>query len=191
MQRFLRVAALVVCSLACAIAQTNEWGETIDGLRLSLAVVSADGGDVQIRVTVNYEGEKPLLLPFAFITGERVSRHRLKLLISAADGEHTFSLDDPTIAIRGRFDPLVVPMVSHSSFVLELPLAAWTRGRTNREELESVIHRNGLLWAELDCKYLGSTALPPLACPLYGYPNPNVITCWQGKLTSNKLRLPR
>ena len=191
MQRFLRVAALVVCSLACAIAQTNEWGETIDGLRLSLAVVSADGGDVQIRVTVNYEGEKPLLLPFAFITGERVSRHRLKLLISAADGEHTFSLDDPTIAIRGRFDPLVVPMVSHSSFVLELPLAAWTRGRTNREELESVIHRNGLLWAELDCKYLGSTALPPLACPLYGSPNPNVITCWQGKLTSNKLRLPR
>jgi hypothetical protein len=191
MQRFLRVAALVVCSLACAIAQTNEWGETIDGLRLSLAVVSADGGDVQIRVTVNYEGEKPLLLPFAFITGERVSRHRLKLLISAADGEHTFSLDDPTIAIRGRFDPLVVPMVSHSSFVLKLPLAAWTRGRTNREELESVIHRNGLLWAELDCKYLGSTALPPLACPLYGYPNPNVITCWQGKLTSNKLRLPR
>src|ERR1039458_2590982 len=191
MQRFLRVAALVVCSLAFAIAQTNEWGETIDGLRLSLAVVSADGGDVQIRVTVNYEGEKPLLLPFAFITGERVSRHRLKLLISAADGEHTFSLDDPTIAIRGRFDPLVVPMVSHSSFVLELPLAAWTRGRTNREELESVIHRNGLLWAELDCKYLGRTALPPLACPLYGYPNPNVITCWQGKLTSNKLRLPR
>jgi hypothetical protein len=163
----------------------------MDGLRLSLALVSADGGDVQIRVTVNYEGEKPLLLPFAFITGEHVSRHRLKLLISAADGEHTFSLDDPTIAIRGRFDPLVVPMVSHSSYVLELPLAAWTRGRTNRKELESMIHRDGLLWAELDCKYLGSTAIPPLACPLYGYPNPNVIACWQGKLTSNRLRLPR
>ena len=50
---------------------------------------------------------------------------------------------------------------------------------------------NGWLWAELDCKYIGSTAIPPLACPLYGFPNPNVITCWQGKLTSNKLRLPR
>ena len=191
MQGLLRVAALMVCTLACAIAQTNEWGQTIEGLRLSLAVVSDDGGDVQIRVTANYVGEKPLLLPFAFISGERVSRHRLKLLISAADGEHTFSLDDPTIPLRGRFDPLVVPMVSHSSYVLELPLAAWTRGLTNRKELESLIHRNGLLWAELDCKYIGSTAIPPLACPLYGYPNPNVITCWQGKLTSNKLRLPR
>ena len=181
----------MVCTLACAIAQTNEGGQTIDGLTLSLAVVSDDGGDVQIRVTAHYVGEKPLLLPFAFISGERVSRHRLKLLISAADGEHTFNLDDPTIPLRGRFDPLVVPMISHSSYVLELPLAAWTRGLTNRKELESLIHRNGLLWAELDCKYVGSTAIPPLACPLYGYPNPNVITCWQGKLTSNKLRLPR
>ena len=172
MQGLLRVAALMVCTLACAIAQTNEWGQTIDGLRLSLAVVSDDGGDVQIRVTANYIGEKPLLLPFAFISGERVSRHRLKLLISSADGEHTFSLDDPTIPLRGRFDPLVIPMVSHSSYVLELPLAAWTRGLTNRKELESLIHRNGLLWAELDCKYIGSTAIPLLACPLYGYPNP-------------------
>jgi hypothetical protein len=86
MQVSLRVAALMVCTLACAIAQTNEWGQTIDGLRLSLAVVSDEGGNVQIRVTANYVGEKPLLLPFAFISGERDSRHRMKLLISAADG---------------------------------------------------------------------------------------------------------
>ena len=72
MQGLLRVAALMVCTLACAIAQTNEGGQTIDGLTLSLAVVSDDGGDVQIRVTANYGGEKPyysssrLFLPNAF-----------------------------------------------------------------------------------------------------------------------------
>ena len=191
MQGCLRAAALVICAVACATAQTNEWGKTIDGLRLSLAVVADGGGDVQIRVTVNNVGEKPLLLPFAFVSGERVSRHRLKLFVSAEDGEHTFSLDDPTIPLRGRFDPLVIPMVSHSSYVLELPLAAWTRGLTNRNELELLIHRHVLLWAELDCKYIMSTASPPLACPLYGYPNANAITCWQGELTSNKLRLPK
>ena len=189
MQGLTRVAALIVCTLACAIAQRNEWGPTMDGLRLSLAVVPDGRGDVEIRVTVNYVGEKSLLLPFAFITGERVSRHRLKLFVSAADGEHTFSLDDPTIPLRGRFDPLVIPMVSDSSYVLAVPLAAWTRGRTNQKELESLINRNGLLWAELDCSW--STPTPLLACPLYGYPNPNAITCWRGKLTSNELRLPR
>jgi hypothetical protein len=191
MQGSLRVAALVVCTMACAIAQTNEWGPAMDGLRMSLAVVPDDRSDVQIRVTVNYVGEKPLLLPFAFISGERVSRHRLRLFVSAADGEHTFGLDNPTIPLRGRFDPLVIPMMSHGSYVLELPPAEWSGGLTNSKELELLIHGNGLLWAELDCKYIVSTATPPLACPLYGYPNPNAITCWQGKLTSNKLRLPK
>ena len=27
-------------------------------------------------------------------------------------------------------------------------------------------------------------------CPLYGYPNHNMIPCWQGKVVSNVLQLP-
>ncbi len=191
MRRFLCAAALIVCVLSCPAAETTEWGQTLDGLRLSVATVAHSGGAVQIRVTVNYVGEKPLLLPFAFISGEVISRHRLRLIVSAADGEHTFGLDDPTIPLRGRFDPVVIPMLCRASYVLESPIAEWCRGRTNPKELEALIQGKGQLWVELDCKYILSTAIPPLACPLYGYPNPNAITCWQGKLTSNRLRLPR
>jgi hypothetical protein len=158
---------------------------------MSVALVVDTRGNLQIRVAVNSTGERPLLLPFAFISGEVVSRYRLRLFVSAADGEHTFSLDNPAMPLRGRFDPLVIPMVSDASYVLELPLAAWWKGRTNRNELEALIGRQGQLWVELDGKYMPSTTIPPLACPLYGYPNPNAITCWQGKLISNRVQLPR
>ncbi len=189
MQRLLRVVALVASTLSFSAAQTNEWGPLVDGLRLSTALDLASSGSVQIRVTVNYIGEKPVLLPFMFVSGERISRHRLRLFVSVADGEHAFSLDDPTIPLRGRFEPLVVPMISHASYILELPISAWRSGFRNQQELETLIRRPGELWAELDCKYMASTAMPPLACPLYGYPNPNAVTCWQGKLISNRLRL--
>jgi hypothetical protein len=191
MKQALAVSALLWMTVLCAATETSEWGQTVDGLRLSVAILPDSGVDLQIRVTVNYLGRDPVLLPFAFAGGKGIARHRLSLIVSAADGEHTFGLDDPTIPLRGRFDPLVIPMLCHASYVLESPIAAWCRGRTNPKYLEGLIQGQGQLWVELDCEYMLSTATPPLACPLYGYPNPNAITCWQGKLTSNRLRLPR
>lgn len=162
----------------------------MDGLRLSEALVDDRAGFL-IRVTVNYLGETPSLFPFAFISDDRISRNRLKLLVSTANSEHDFSLNDPTIPLRGRFEPLVVPMISHASYVLGSRLSVWRAGFRGQEKLEAIIGRQAELWVELDCQYLMSTAMPPLACPLYGYPNSNAITCWQDKLTSTKLRLPQ
>ena len=191
MQRTLAVATLLSVALSCAAAEALEWGPLVDGLRMSVEVVPDSRGDVQVRVTINYVGDKPLLLPFAFAGGDGISRHRLRLFVSTPDGQHSFSLDSPAAALRGRFDPLVIPMLPQASYVLELPAAAWYRGFTNEQQLGILIQRQGQLWAELDCKYMQSTAIPSLPCPLYGSPNPNGIVCWEGKLTSNKLRLPK
>jgi hypothetical protein len=171
-------------------ADVNEWGPTVDGLRMSTAVVPDGHGDVRVRVTIHYAGDKPLLLPFAFISGDRVLGHRLRLFFSATDGQHTFDLV-PFFLLSGRFDPLVIPMVPEASYALELPIAAWHTALLDEEQLGTLIQHQGQLWAELDGKPRQTTLTPSVTCPLYGYPNPNQIVCWEGKLTSNRLQFPR
>jgi hypothetical protein len=190
MQNVLAVSALLLAALPCAAADAAEWGQTVDGLRMSVAVVSDSRSDPQVRVTVNYVGDKPLLLPFAFISDTRIASYRLRLFLLASDGQHSFDLV-PIFLLAGRLDPLVIPMVPQASYVLELPITAWRTGRVDVEHLGALIKRQGQLWAELDCGHVGTTAIPSLTCPLYGYPNPNQIVCWEGKLTSNKVTLPK
>ena len=192
MKQALAVSALLWMTLPCGAAEVGDWGQTADGLRMSVAILPGSGVDLQVRVTVNYLGRNPMLLPFAFATGEGISRHRLRLFVAAADGQHSFTLDGAN-PIRGRFDPIVIPMVPHASYTLELPAAdwraVWRPGLSAMTPLPSLLQQPVHLWVEWDCAYFQGTANP--SCPLYGYPNPNQFPCWDGKLVSNTLRLPR
>ncbi len=193
MRNALAIGALLIAALPGARpgAESDEleWGPQVDGLRLATAVSTGGKGEPQIRVTVNNDGDKPLLLPFAFATGDGISRYRLRLFVSGPGPELSFEFDGATI-LRGRFDPLVIPMAPHASYALDLPASKW-RPRAGTTPLQALIKERGLLWVEWDCAYITSTAVPPLPCPLYGYPNPNQLVCWQGKLTSNRIALPK
>ena len=160
-------------------------------MRMSVAILSESGVDLQVRVTVNYLGRSPVLLPFGFATGDGISRHRLKLFVAAPDGQHGFTLDG-VYAIRGRFDPLVIPMAPHASYTLESPVAEWraewSPGLSAMTPLPTMLQQSVLLWAEWDCVHFQGTGP---SCPLYGYPNPNVFPCWDGKLLSNTLHLAK
>jgi hypothetical protein len=94
MKQALAVSALLWIALPVGAAETSEWGQTVDGLRMSVAILSERGVDLQVRVTVNYLGRSPVLLPFGFATGDGISRHRPRLFVAAADGQHSFTLDD-------------------------------------------------------------------------------------------------
>jgi hypothetical protein len=192
MKQALAVSALLWMTLFCAATETGEWGQTVDGLRMSVAIVPDNGAGLQIRVTVNYLCRDPMLLPFAFAMGKGISRHRVKLFVAAQDGQHSFTLDD-AVPLRGRFDPIVIPMAPHASYSLELAAAdwraEWSPGLSAMTPLRALLEQPVHLWAEWDCAYFQGTANPP--CPLYGYPNPNQFPCWDGKLVSNTLRLPR
>jgi hypothetical protein len=50
------------------------------------------------------------------------------------------------------------------------------------EKLERFVSKRCQIRIELDVQNP--------TCPLYGYPNPNMIPCWQGKVVSNVLQLP-
>src|ERR1017187_9189773 len=92
MQNVLAVSALLLAARPCAAADAAEWGQTVDGLRMFVAVMSDSRSDPQVRVTVNYVGDKPLLIPFAFISDTRIASYRLRLFLSASDGQHSFDL---------------------------------------------------------------------------------------------------
>ena len=189
----LAIFSLLVVAVPCVAAENDasDWGPTVDGLRLSVALLSGSPAGSRVRVTVNYTGDKPLLLPFAFINGDLMSRYRPQLLVTTTEGQHSFIFDGLD-AIFGRDDPLVVPMAPNASYTLELPFAEWHDSHGNTIRLQKYVHQQGQLWVEWNCAYHGTTTSPPsLPCPLYGYPNPNQITCWEGKLISNKLTLPQ
>jgi hypothetical protein len=182
MKQALAASALLWIALPVGAGETSEWGQTVDGLRMSVAILSESRVDPQVRVTVNYLGRYPLLVPLGFATGDRISGYRLRLFVAAADGQHSFTLDDDR-PLRGRFDPIVVPLVPHASYTLELPAADWRSAMT---PLPALLQQRAHLWVEWDCVHFQGTAP---SCPLYGYPNPNVFPCWEGKLVSNRLRL--
>jgi len=190
MKQALAVSALLWITLPVGAAETSEWGQTVDGLRLSDAIVSDSGVDLQIRVTVNYLGRSPSLVPLGFATGDGISRYRPRLFVAAADGQHGFTLDDGR-PIRGRFDAIVVPMVPHASYTLELPVAdwraVWSPALPAMTPLPALLQQRVHLWVEWDCAHFQGTP----SCPLYGYPNPNQFACWDGKLVSNIVRFPR
>lgn len=192
MPKTLAIFSLLVVALPCAVAQgdANEWGQTVDGLRMSVALIPGSRTDSLVRVTLNYIGDKPLLLPSALISADRIAGYRLGLLVSAPDGQHRFHFDGLDV-IAGRLDPLVIPLVPHASYTLELPFAEWRASESGRIWLQSLVQQHGQLWVEWDCADQGTPAIRSLPCPLYGYPNPNQITCWQGKLTSNRVTLPK
>jgi hypothetical protein len=189
MKQALAVSALLWIALPVGAAGTSEWGQTVDGLRMSVAILSESGVDLQVRVTVNYLGRSPLLVPLGFATGDRISRYRPRLFVAAADGQHSFALDGGG-PLRGRFDPIVVPLAPHASYTLELPAAewraVWSAGLSAMTPLPALLQQRVHLWVEWDCVHFQGTAP---SCPLYGYPNPNVFACWEGKLVSNTLRL--
>jgi hypothetical protein len=138
---------------------------------------------------MNYLGRNPVLVPLGFAGGAGMSRHRLRLFVAAADGQHSFTLDDPLVPLRGRFDPIVIPMVPHASYTLESSLAdwyaTWSPGLSAMTPLPALLRQPVRVWVEWDCAHFEGTAP---SCPLYGSPNPNQFLCWEGKLVSNTLR---
>jgi hypothetical protein len=83
--------------------------------------------------------------------------------------------------VAGRVDPLVLPLIPGASYAVQIPLVHFVI-LDGPENLETLILKRCQVRLELDVQNF--------ACPLYGYPNPNMIPCWQGKIVSNVLQLP-
>jgi hypothetical protein len=82
--------------------------------------------------------------------------------------------------ISGRLDALVVPLPSGASYTVRMPMDQYYV-LDGSEKLEKFCSRSCQLQVELKTKNV--------VCSPYGYPNPNMLTCWQDTLPSNDITL--
>ena len=175
---WLLVSAAMVFTIPCAAA--DGWGTHVNGVRMGIAISGAP--ESEIRITAQNAGDQPLLVPFGALIGSRFYDLRFQVVVSLSGGKERRAVyaGGPGI-VGGRVDPLVVPLVPGASYTVQIPLARFVI-LDGPENLETLVLKRCQMRLELDVQNP--------ACPLYGYPNPNTIPCWQGKVVSNILQLP-
>jgi hypothetical protein len=147
---------------------------------MGIAVTSAPHSE--IRITVRNAGDQPLLLPIGALIGSRFYDLRFQAVVSVPGGkEWRAAYAGGPGVVGGRVDPLVVPLVPGASYAVQIPLARFII-LDQPEKLETIILKRCQIRVELEVR--------DATCPLYGYPNPNMIPCWQGKVVSNVVQIP-
>ena len=173
---------LVVTVFSVAAADPVAWGPTMSGLRMSISVLPDDGGiGRQLQVTIQNVGGNDLLVPLGIINNTKACADKLKFVLTMADGKHprVIFTGMPGV-ISGRLDALVVPLLSGASYTFRMPMDKYYV-LDGSEKLAVFCSRFCQIQVEMKTKNV--------VCPPYGYPNPNMLTCWQDTLPSNAITL--
>jgi hypothetical protein len=176
------VAFVSTFPLSSLAAQVIDCGEAVDGLRMCAALVQ---NATVLRVSIQNSGDRDQLLRIGSIIGERAWADKLRPVLSTpnhGDVELINKAQPPVVA--GRLDPLVILVVAGGSYSMSTRVesfAAVIPTRRSEDSLKAYLSVSSALRIEL--------RLQGDSCPLYGYPNPNMIHCWHGSLNSNTLRL--
>jgi len=133
-----------------------------------MAIARAGGAGGAIRITVRNAGEQPVLVTLGDLIGSRFYHLRFVLAVTADGQERRAPYMGGPGVVAGRVDPLVVPLVPGASYRVDVPLASF-----------GGVAARGRMRVELEVR--------KPACPLYGYPNPNMIPCWEGRAVSNEI----
>jgi hypothetical protein len=175
------VVAVLVAVIPGDAADPVNWGPTVNGLRMSVAI-DGNAADAELRIVVKNMSDKPLLLPVGNILNSRIPLLRFQLLVTTHDGkdEKVIFTGEPGV-ISGRLDPLVVPMIPNASYAVQRQIARYYV-LDRSEKLQTIMLQPCQLRVEFE--------IQDATCTLYVFPNPTAIACWQGKVVSNVLQLP-
>jgi hypothetical protein len=172
----------VVTVFPVTAADSVTWGPVVNGLRMSLSVVSGEPpSGRQLQVTIQNIGGNDLLVPLGIINNTKAYADKLKLVLTTPDGKHprVIFTGMPGV-ISGRLDALVVPLLSGASYTVRMPMDKYYV-LDGSEKLEKFCSHSCQLQVEMETKRV--------VCSQYGYPNPNMLTCWQDTLPSNAITL--
>lgn len=145
--------------------------------------VHGTGTDAELQITLNSVNEKLLLLPFGVVVGDRTYSLQFRVFATTPDGKDraVVSPGDSGVTSGVPF-PLVMPLVPNASYTVQKQIGK-SYVLDGSVKLQTFALQPFQLRVELDISNPG--------CSLYGYRTPSTIPCWQGKLVSNVLRLPK
>ena len=176
------LTVLVLAVFPVTAADPVAWGPVVSGLRMSISVVPDDSGiGRQLQVTIQNVGGNDLLVPLGIINNTKAHADKLKLVLTTADGKHprVIFTGMPGV-ISGRLDALLVPLLSGASYTVRMPMDKYYV-LDGSEKLAVFCSRFCQTQVEMETKNV--------VCSPYGYPNPNMLTCWQDTLLSNAIRI--
>ena len=175
--------AVLITALPAVAADGLQWGPTVNGLRISVALSNDATKDGEIRVTLQNLGDKDILIPLGVIVG---NPHLilLKVFLKTSDGESQRVIYTGIGGIGGAVEPLTMGLRAGEAYTMSMRLGLYYV-LDRSEKLATFIKHRCQLWVELEVK--------ENQCP-----NPTTLDslrrtlpCWYGKVVSNVLQLPK
>lgn len=190
--------AVLISAIPGLAAETVEWGQPVNGLRLSISIqpsdASANPANPAIRVTLENVGDQYLLVPIGAVVVGNTHPMLLKIYATTPDGK-THSILGGGLA--GVMEPWIISLRPQERFTVQRSISSYflvddvpadfqgwpgLAALAGPEKLETLILRPCQLWVELD-QQSGE-------CPGPNKLNPAPVPCWHGKVASNTMRLP-
>jgi hypothetical protein len=171
--------AILISPIPGFAAETVEWGQPVNGLRLSISIPPADASaNREIQVTFEDVGDQNLLVPIGAAVGNTHSM-LFKIYVTTADGKTHRILQGGLPGVAGSMQPWNISLRPQESYTVRMPISSYFV-LDGSEKLETLILRPSQLWLELD-QQSAECMVPRKLAP---------VPCWQGKVASNTLRLP-
>jgi hypothetical protein len=174
---FLLLLATFSLTSNCLAADSVEWGQPVNGLRMSVSATIEGGTVSQFGVTIQNVGDKDVSVTIGSSSG--VSSLAPTIFITSPDGKE-WRMSHPDIPLAGRVFPLVVPLVSGASYTVVLAPTSIYGTLDGTHTFAQFMPRIDRVRAELDLSGRWACESPERFAFW-------VFPCWQGKLISNRL----
>ncbi|HEY1755244.1 MAG TPA: recombinase family protein [Bryobacteraceae bacterium] len=191
--------AILISAIPGLAADTVEWGQPVNGLRLSISIQPYSGNPA-IQVTLENVGDQFLLVPIGALAGNSHPM-LLKMYVTTPDGKAHSVLGG--FGLAGGSEPLIIYLRSQESFTVQrsissyyllddvpADLQAWPglAFLLGPEKLETLILRRCQLWVELEQE--STECMLPKGRFDQSFEKQAPVPCWHGKVATNILRFP-
>ena len=189
----LLIGVLMLCTAWAApvlSAEPREWGPTVNGLRMALALVDVGPGEPQVlEITIENAGGRTSVIQIGWF-GETESR--LTLHAGSSTGQVVVAYTREGLS-KARC-PFIVPLLAGARYQVRRPTGDYMVPKLN-VSLGKFLLDPGPSWLRATLQ-VGETAEPLIPMGRSGMPEAPIQSCidqrgvWQGTLASNTLRLP-
>jgi hypothetical protein len=180
---FVSAVAVLIAALPAVAADAVQWGSTVNGLKMSVALSIDSTKNGEIRVTLQNLGDKDILIPLGMIVG-KPHPTLLKTTLKTPDGNIPRIIYTGIGFVSGYAEAMTIGLRAGEAYTVSTPLDLYYVLDTS-EKLVTFIGRRCQLWVELNVKENqcpNPTTLDPLR---------RTLPCWYGNVVSNVLQLPK